>query len=455
MSMTPFTFSGMSKYGQDFQSIVNRTVAIASLPVQALENDRKTVLEEKTAFSNLRNSVGGFAASMEALGKLSAGGAISVSSSSSAVTATLGAGASTGTYQISDITSLAVPAVATSIAGWATANATNVSTDPDHKVELLIDGVSQEITLTAATDNLNGLRDAINALGGGTSASVIDTGAEAAGGLRYFLVLAAHQAGQQTLEFRTKSGDIASATMEMTNLGSSASFKVNGRLVTSNDNSVSGVIPGVDLRLNSTSGQMINISLSSNSSPVVGALNSFVSAYNSLAANLDSHVGGSGGALSGNSIISDIYSRLREATGLQAPGNIKSLAQIGITLDVRGVMSFDSNAVSTAGESRLKDILTYLGSSTTGLSALTKRFTEISDPISGAIRQSLTSLDQTDARLTLQIDTMSERITDMQITLMAKLQAADGLLARLEGQQSMLLATIGSLNMVTNGKSEG
>ena len=86
MSLTPLTFTGISKFGRDFQSIVNRTVAIAALPVRALENDQKSLGEKKTALTSLRNSVGGFAASMESLGTLSAGGAMSVTSSSSAVT---------------------------------------------------------------------------------------------------------------------------------------------------------------------------------------------------------------------------------------------------------------------------------------------------------------------------------------------------------------------------------
>lgn len=456
MSLTPLTFTGISKFSSDFQSIVNRTVAIAALPMQVLQNDQKSLTEKKSALADLRNSVGGFAASLETIGTLGEGGATTVSSSSTSVSAALGTGASPGNYQITDVTSLAEPAVATSSTAWATANSTAVSTGSDHKVELLIDGVSHEIALTESTDNLNGLRDAINALGAGASASLIDAGA-AAGAQRYFLVLSAQQAGQQTLELRTESGNAASATMEMTNPGSSANFKVNGRLVSSNDNFVSGVIPGVNLRLNSTtaSGEVINLTVSSNSSPVVSALTSFVSAYNALGSNLDSHIGENAGVLSGDSLISDLYGRLREVTGLQGSGSIKSLADLGITLGSNGVMSFDSTIVSTAGETRLKDIVSFLGSSTTGLAALTDRFSQISDPISGLIRSRLTSMDQTDSRLTEQISTMTDRIYDMQTTLLAKLQAADSLLARLESQQSMLTASIDSLNMVTNGKNQG
>ncbi len=456
MSLTPLSFTGISNFASDFQSIVNRTVAIASLPVQSLQNDQQSLTEKKSALTNLRNSVGGFAASLESLGALSTGGATSVSSSSSIVTASLGTGATTGNYQITDITSLAKPAVATSTTGWATADSTSISTGPDHKVELLIDGVAHEITLTGETDNLSGLRDAINALGAGASASLIDTGATA-GAQRYFLVLSAQQAGQQTLELRTESGNAASATMEMTNPGSSASFKVNGRLVSSNDNFVSGVIPGVNLRLNSTSasGEIINVNVASNASPVVGALSNFVTSYNDLVSSLDGHVGETAGVLSGDSLISDLYRRLREATGIQGSGTIQSLADLGITLDSSGVMSFDSTLVSTAGESRLKNIIGFLGNSTTGLAALTNRFTEISDPISGLIRSQITSLDQTDARLADQISTMTDRVSAMQITLLAKLQAADGLLARLENQQGMLTASIDSLNLLTNGRNEG
>lgn len=456
MSLTPLSFTGISKFSSDFQSIVNRTVAIAALPVQSLQNDQTSLGEKKTALTNLRSAVGAFAASLETLGTLGSGGATSVTSSSSIVTASLGSGATPGNYQITEITSLADTAISTSTAGWATADATQVSTGADHKVELLIGGVSHEITLTPETDNLNGLRDAINALGAGASASLIDTGA-AAGAQRYFLVLSAQQSGPATLELRTESGNAASASMEITKPGASASFKVNGRLVTSNDNYIPGVVPGVNLRLNSTSssGQTVNLTVATNASPVVNALTSFVSSYNDLASSLDLHIGESAGVLSGDSLISNLYGLLRETTGVPGAGNIKSLAELGITLDSNGVMSFDSSAVSTAGQSRLTDIFSFLGSPTSGLAALTSSFTEISDPATGIIRSRLTSLDQTDARLTEQISTMTERVSNMQTTLLAKLQAADGLLARLENQKSMLTASIDSLNMLTNGKSQG
>ena len=454
MSLTPLTFTGISNYSSDFQSIVNRTVSIAALPVTALENDQKTIAEKKTSLTNLRNTVGSFATSLESLANLATGGATIVTSSSSSVSATVGTGASPGNYQITNITSLAEAAVATSKNGWATADATAVSTGTDHKVELLIDGVSHVITLTSATDNLNGLRDAINALGAGASASLIDTGSSA-GSQRYYLVLSAQQAGQQDLELRTQNGVAASATMEMTNIGSSASFMVNGRQVTSNDNYIEGVVPGINLVLNSTSadGEVIDLSVSSNTAPVVTALTSFVSAYNDLATSLDGQIGETGGPLTGDSLVSDLYGRLRECTGLQGTGQIQSLADLGITLASNGVMSFDSSIISAAGETQLQGILSFLGDPKTGLAALTNRFTEISDPVTGQIHSRLADLAQTDSRLAEQITTMSERISDMQVTLLAKLQAADGLLSHLESQKSMLTATIDSLNMVTNGKS--
>jgi hypothetical protein len=47
---------------------------------------------------------------------------------------------------------------------------------------------------------------------------------------------------------------------------------------------------------------------------------------------------------------------------------------------------------------------------------------------------------------------MTERVNFMQTTMMARLQAADALLSRLESQQSLLTSTIESLNTVTYGK---
>src|SRR6266700_3243838 len=58
MATTPATLNGISKYATDLQSILTRAVAIARLPVTALQNRDADVLQKQTQLSTLGASVG-------------------------------------------------------------------------------------------------------------------------------------------------------------------------------------------------------------------------------------------------------------------------------------------------------------------------------------------------------------------------------------------------------------
>ena len=45
-AFTPLTLNGISQYASDFQSVLNRSVAIASIPIQQMEN-HQSLLESQ------------------------------------------------------------------------------------------------------------------------------------------------------------------------------------------------------------------------------------------------------------------------------------------------------------------------------------------------------------------------------------------------------------------------
>jgi flagellar hook-associated protein 2 len=450
MGITPLAFTGISSFSDDFQTILNRSVSIASLPAKVLQNEQQDVLNRKAAMADLRAVVSSLAGALSSLGIMRSGGALSASSSSYTVGASLGAGAAPGVYQISEITSLASQALATSTAGLATQDSTPVSSG-DHKLQLVVGGAAYDVDLTAATDNLTGVRDAINALGAGVTATILDTHNEPG---RYFLSLAADSKGAQAIELRTVAGDPGSNLLTQTSPGADAHFKVNGQAVTAKDNTVSDVIPGVLLELKdkTTDGQVITVSVSTNRAPIQAALQQFVNAYNAMTGKLDAQIGKSAGVLSGEPVIGQLSGLLREITSYNGTGSVRSLADLGISLSAKGEMSFDSTAIGQMSGADLSSALDFLGDGSSGLSALASRLTALSDPLTGSMRSMLESYDETDSRLSEQIAAIEERVSAMQASLMARLQAADSLLASLDSQKSMLTATIESLNTVTNGK---
>lgn len=452
MPLSPLTFTGISSFSDDFQAILDRSVSIASLPARALEQEQAGLMTRKMAAAELRSAVAGLAAALHELGGLGQGGALRAASSSSAVQATAGAGAAPGLYRITNITSLASQAVLRSAAGYADTDATPVS-DGGGVLELVVDGVSHTITLGSGQDNLAGLRDAINAGGYGLTATILDAG-EAAGSQRYYLSVASSQTGARTVELRTTPGNAGSNMLAVVSPGSNASFELNGVAMTSTTNTISGAIPGVTLELKATTaaGSAVDITVGLDAGPVSAALDRFVSAYNDLVEKLDAQAGKTAGPLAGESIVNDLRAALREITGYRTDQPRGSLFELGISISSDGVMSFDHSVLQSLTAEDFQRILDFFGDGSTGLSALETRLSHYSDPLAGALTAYIQNLDRTDERLTEQINAIYERVEATRQTLVARLQAADTLLARLEGQQTMLDAAIESLNTVAFGK---
>jgi flagellar hook-associated protein 2 len=452
MQITPLKFTGISSFSDDFQAIVDRAVAIASLPVNALSSYQEEILADKVGLGATSTAVASLTRSLTALAELKGGGALSVSSSSSKATASMRPGASAGSYILSEITSLAETAVYTAAAGLADTDTTLV--DADGVLSLVIDGVEHEIALGSGENTLSGLRDAINGAGLGVAAAIVDSGA---GDERFYLTLTAEESGEKAYELRTEAGNPATNLLGLTRAGANAEFKLNGIAVETSENLVTGVIPGVDFTLTSTTGagEQIELKVKTDRAPVTAALSDFVASYNELSATLAQHRGEAGGSLAGSGILLDLASQLMALTGVSGDGAVKNLSGLGITLDVSGTMNLDTSVIAGMGSEALNSALDFLASETGGLASMISRFEQYSDPVTGYIQSEVNLLNLANERYAEQIEAANERINTMQAGLLARLQAADALLASLDSQRSMLDATIESLNTVTNGRREG
>lgn len=450
MALAPLTFTGTSSFSDDFQVILDRSVSIASLPARALEQEQAGLLTRKMAAADLRTAVADLAAALRNLGQLSKGGALTASSSSSAVWATARADATAGLYRITHISSLATQAVSRSASGYADTGTTAVS-DGGGVLELILNGESHTLTLDPGSDNLTGVRDAINASGLGLTATILDTGS---GPDRYYLSITANQAGENSIALRRTPGEPGSDLLTTISAGSNAQFELNGVALTSRSNTIDSAIAGVTLELRATTGagETVEVRVRYSAAGLAGALQSFATAYNAVVDKLDAQTGKNAGPLAGQSFLQDVRAALREITGYRSSGARGSLFELGFSLGPDGRMSFDPSVIQSLPESEIPAVFTLLGDGSTGLSALESRLSGLSDPVAGTIAAFIESLDRTDQRLTDQINAIYERVTAMRLTLVARLQAADTLLAQLEGQKTMLNAAIESLNTVLYGK---
>ncbi len=451
MGFTPLAFTGVSSFSDSFQSILQRAVSIAQLPVQRLQNQQRDLITKKDLLTNLRSGVESLGSTVSSLGSVGENRAITASSNNtSAVTVSNTGVATTGSYIISEITSVASAASETSTSGYATADATSVSATGN--LEVLLGSTRYAITLTAENDNLNGLRDAINNLGIGVSASVLNTGT---GPTPYYLSLTATTTGATTLKLNGTPGDDLTNLISATNQGSNAAFKLNGIAVSQSNNTISTAIPGVTFTIQSTTdvGETATLTLASDRSQIYNGLSSLVNAYNAVGTQLNSQIGLAAGLLSGDSLIRQTQEALRALTTYSAgSGNIKSLANLGIEFNSKGVASFNADTFTALSDADISEALTFLGSTTTGFGALSSKLTQISDPITGLIKVQQDQYDKTDLRLSDQVDALNDRITLLQSSLNLRLQQADTLLASLTSQQDILKGSLESLSFVTFGK---
>jgi len=454
MGITPLAFTGISEFSEDFQTILDRSVAVASLPLQELQYEQADLLTKKQLMSGLRSSVASLATAVSGLGAVGENKALSASSTdTSLVTVTVNGATQSGSYTISNISSVATAASETTLTGYATEDETAVSSDS--VLELVVGENTYELDLTGEGENtLEGLRDAINALGAGVSASILNTGT---GETPYYLTIAANATGSTTLQLLEDAGTPGTNLITADNQGSDAVFELNGIGVTKSDNVINDVVEGLTFTVQSTTepGETAVLTLSSTRGTLATALAGLVSAYNDARSEVGAQVGETAGLLSGDFVVREIQQVLRSIASYREPGEtITNLADLGIEFDESGEMSFDSSYFYSLPDSAITEAFQFLGSATTGFGGLSANLTAISDPVTGLIKTQQDQYDDGDDRLTDQILELSTRIEYMQTSLSEKLQQADVLLAQLEAQQTLLSASLDSLNLALYGRNE-
>jgi flagellar hook-associated protein 2 len=453
-SIAPLKFTGVSTFSADFQSIMSRAVAIASLPVKQMQNDQTLLLAKKQALGTLNSSVASLADAVRSLGTIGDTSALGITSSNSGkVSVTNNGLTAAATYTISEITSVAKAASETTATGLATSSSTQV--DADGQLELVFGDQTRSIDISA-TNNLDSLASKINGLGLGLTATVLNTGSV---GNPYYLSITSATTGAKTLQLRGTAGDSGSNLLTAANQGANAEFKLNGLAVSKADNVISDVIPNLTFTIGDKTSvnETVTLTAASNRGSLASALQTFVDAYNTAAAAKNYHIGAQAGVLSGDAILSQVSRALNRTTGhtQSTSGAVKSLTDVGVELDKNGKMSFNAIKFYTLPSATVVSAYSFFQSTGTGFGALATSLDAISNPLTGMISTQQKRYDATDARLTAQIDILSERVNNMQGVLQLKLQQADSLLAGLQSQQTYIKSAYDSVNLALFGKRDG
>jgi flagellar hook-associated protein 2 len=337
----------------------------------------------------------------------------------------------------------------TSLAGYPDTGTTAVS---NSGIVNLSVGAGAVIPLNiTATNNLTGLMNAINGAGAGVTASITTTG-----GQNFLKVVAAGGPTAITLNDTPSATPVSIITQAATQ-GGNSSFTLNGSIQVTNQatNVFSSVIPGVTFSLLQSNPGTINLSLATDPTQLTNALQTFASAYNSMADQVTQETGTGAGALGGNSLIRDISTDLGQLSGYFASSTstVRSLSDLGVTFNNSGQMSVDPSVVAGFSNTQMADAFKFFGSSNSGFAAFANNFTSLSDPISGSILSEEDGIDASNTNLASQISTLQARAALTHHANVARLEAADALVAQLQSDQNTVSAEVQSINYVNFGRT--
>jgi flagellar hook-associated protein 2 len=208
-----------------------------------------------------------------------------------------------------------------------------------------------------------------------------------------------------------------------------ASLVINGLAVTSASNTLSEAITGVTMSLKKDSaGSTLTLAVSTDTDAIKAKINSLVYTYNNLAATIKD-LRGSGtekGLLGTDSTISAVHSSIRGLTANTYSG--LSLADVGVSIDKLGVMSFDAAKFESKLSSDSANVMSMLDEMATSLE------TPLDVYIKTAIPDKQSGYKNTIKTITKRGSDLELRLSKTEKLLRRKFENLDQQLAKLQGQ---------------------
>lgn len=225
-------------------------------------------------------------------------------------------------------------------------------------------GSPTTLLIDSGNNTIGTLAGAINAAGIGVNATVIS---DATGSRLTLVSRTSGSAGQLTI-----SGSISDTTKQSSlgffngQTGLDGSVTVDGVQVSIASNDVSNVIPGVTFQLlASAPGTPVEVQITNDNAAVGSAVSDLVTAYNTVAKDLRTQEGkdasGKAEPLFGNPTLSYLQSQIGNLIlGGKGSGAVRSVTQLGISLNNDGTLSLDTNALQSALTNSFSDVQGFL-----------------------------------------------------------------------------------------------
>jgi len=216
--------------------------------------------------------------------------------------------------------------------------------------------------------------------------------------------------------------------------------RVDGFERTSASNTITGLVPGVNLSLATAKpGESFRLDVSSDGTDLQSAMEAFVSAYNSIGSVLKSTSSynaetKTASVLTGDSLVRGLQQQLRNL----ASGNTLALKELGITIDKTGVMSLDKAKLTEATARDPQAVARLFGSEGSIATGLKTVFRNHLDSTDGVITQRTESLNKQRDRLDDQLEQLDRRMEKLHSTYLAQFTAMESMIVQLQGSASSL-----------------
>jgi flagellar hook-associated protein 2 len=367
----------------DINGIVAKLMQAEAMPLNLLAKKEASYQAKLSAFGTLSGSLSAFKDALTKLNTQSTFQSLTATPSDKTVfNASATAAASSGNYSI-NVTKLAQAQTLASTGVASTTSAIGTgklvfqfgTTTGTTFTQDATKG-SGEVTIDSSNSSMQGIRDAINKANLGVTATIVSDGSAAPNRL----VIKSDKTGAtSSMKIDVQGGDAAltnllaydpagTKTMTETSVAQNAELTVNGIAVSSQTNSVSGAIEGVTLDLAKLGASELNVKL--DTTAVTAAVNGLIKTYNDLASTIKNVSGyNSGtreaGVLLGDSSVRNVESQVRKLLSSAATGSnssLRSLGEIGISIDKNGTMSLDSSKLSKAMDKNVTDVAALFSS---------------------------------------------------------------------------------------------
>ncbi|GGI98551.1 flagellar filament capping protein FliD [Halopseudomonas pertucinogena] len=333
---------------------------------------------------------------------------------------------------------------------------------------------SLDVEIAEGKDTLADIRDAINAAGkeNGLSATIV-TDPGGAGGSRLVLnstatgagkdisVAATGSEGLAVLEFPASAaapdGDRAP---RMLTAASDARFSIDGIVMSSASNTIEGAIEGVSLTLNAAqspddqaAGKKLALTVSEDLDAVKSSVTEFVDSYNQLMRTIGSLTkvtpgAGEGapstGALVGDASVRSFTNGVRSELSSPSDGEIRILADLGITTERDGSLKLDAAKLDKVLENGTDKLSTFFAGEN-GLMARLESRVKPYTQTGGLLDNRNTALQSTIADVRDQREALERRTASLEARLLAQFNAMDSMVGQLMGTSNYLTGVLESL----------